>query len=180
MTRPSMQNQPTHPSMQSVLQEMQKELQTMCQEKTQSDMQHRSMMNNIMEVQNRMATTISNLKTANRNLQTKNEQLRRQVVHQQVSSKKQDNNVQQTHPTVTHSAIHQPKTDQSNPDVNNALLQLVQLNKMLVETRVESSVSKFPKIQGKLKAEFKTWFDQVLAILATPTWKSVSADMSKK
>jgi len=39
---------------------------------------------------------------------------------------------------------------------------------------------KFPKFNGKSKAEFKSWYDQVLAVLSSPPWNTVFADMSTK
>jgi len=40
--------------------------------------------------------------------------------------------------------------------------------------------TKFPKFHGKSKKEFKSWYDQVLAILACPPWTSVFSDMETK
>ena len=39
---------------------------------------------------------------------------------------------------------------------------------------------KFPKFAGKSKAEFRSWYDSVLAILACPVWKTVYSDIASK
>ena len=39
---------------------------------------------------------------------------------------------------------------------------------------------KFPKFNGKSKAEFKSWYDQVLAVLSSPPWNTVFLDMHTK
>ena len=69
----------------------------------------------------------------------------------------------------------------SQNEVNMAIVNFLTANKNFIETKSnESTTIKFPKFYGKSKDEFRTWFDQVLSILATPTWHKVFKDMPSK
>jgi len=53
---------------------------------------------------------------------------------------------------------------------------------LLLQQKITESqlTPKFPKFQGKSKAEFKTWYDQVLAVLSSPPWNTVFANITTK
>lgn len=72
-------------------------------------------------------------------------------------------------------------TSQTNSiDTNKAFFDLLQLHKDALDAKKVSSSIHFPKFHGKSKNEFKTWYDQVLAILSSPTRMAVFKDLQTK
>ena len=69
---------------------------------------------------------------------------------------------------------HRPSSTNQTPI---SISELLLLQQKITESQL---TPKFPKFQGKSKAEFKTWYDQVLAVLSSPPWNTVFANMTTK
>ena len=76
-------------------------------------------------------------------------------------------------PPLFESQHRSPPTNQTSISISEMLL----LQQKISESQL---TPKFPKFQGKSKAEFKTWYDQVLAVLSSPPWNTVFANITTK
>jgi len=126
---------------------IQKELEDIKQQYKQKEDENKILMKQIFESNNRMSTVFETITT----LQNQNKDLK-ELHH------------------------NQSKSVETSNIVNEALSHLLKSSKEASENR-DSSAIKFPKFHGKTKQDFRQWYNQVLAILASPPWTSVYRDV---
>ena len=85
--------------------------------------------------------------------------------------------------TSTQQTTQFPSTTiNQSTSLNQALLDMLQAQKGYFENKVDTTslLTKFPAFTGKSSTEFRTWYDKILSILATPPWTSVFQDVNEK
>ena len=134
------------------LQYMHQQLETMKQAHAQSEENNRALLTQIIKSQQEMSNAFATVTQ----LQAQNQSLSQQ--------------------------INQGVQNQSNEDqykFNDTLITILQKQQETTDMSTSTN-TKFPKFSGSSKELFKPWYDQVLAILASPAWIKVFKDVKTK
>jgi len=162
---------------------LQQKLQDVQKMSSQTEIENQTLRQQVLMAQQQMSTIFETVTQLNQ----QNQHLTRQLQHQHLPTPTNEIITQQipfvqpsteTTPqplqdTTSHTLVNDPL------NLQEALINLLQSHQRSNEAKDTSSI-KFPKFAGKSKTEFKVWYDQVLAILASPGWVTVFQNVSSK
>jgi len=169
------------------LRNLQSQINEMKRDKQVSDEANRLLLQQVLEAQthlNKVYAQMSNLQSINNDLH--------QQIHSHSIADKPPNDPD-LNPTMNNASYHphptshpQPKVGTSSetaqPSLNQALLDMLHAQRGYFENKTDTSslLTKFPTFQGKSSTEFRTWYDKILSILATPPWTPVFSNIQSK
>ena len=165
------------------LRNLQSQINEMKREKQLSDESNRLLLQQVLEAQtqlNKVYTQMSNLQSINNDLH-----------HQLNSNTSPSANNPDANPSKHHTPNNlqptsnlqpQPNNDNDPSSLNQALLDMLRAQQGYFEKKTDTSslLTKFPTFQGKSSTEFRTWYDKILSILATPPWTPVFSDIQSQ